>query len=116
MARVPVDGRDPGRDLHGLAQLDPLELAHHALGVTFSVDRFDHRPAALFVAAVEVLDLGLLDAAGVGQHDLAQVAGGCRRIDRSLKARQHQLGQQAGVVDVGVGQQHRVDRARIERK
>jgi hypothetical protein len=47
------------------------------------------------------------------QH-IQQIGGGRRGIDGPAKALCRQLGQQPAVVDVGMGQQHKVDAARIK--
>jgi hypothetical protein len=47
------------------------------------------------------------------QH-IQQIGGGRRGIDGPAKAPCRQLGQQPAVVDVGMGQQHKVDAARVK--
>lgn len=59
----------------------------HACGRIFlTVDRFNQRPAALGVAAIEIVHLRFLDMRGVRQHDGAKIDRGGRRVDRSEKA------------------------------
>ena len=58
----------------------------------------------------------LLDMAGVGQHDGAQVAGGGRAVHRAVEPLLHQEGKPARVVDVGVAQHHAIDPPGIEGK
>ena len=45
----------------------------------------------------------------VRQHVGTEIDGAARRKDAAGKAVAHQLRQQAAVVDMGMGQQHRVD-------
>jgi hypothetical protein len=103
MAGGPPGRPDISGDDGGFAELHRPELGHQLLGVARRVDGFDQRPAPTLVATIEVADLGFLDAAGVGQHDLAKVAGGGGSVDRPGVAGPHELGQQAGMVDVRVG-------------
>ena len=57
-----------------------------------------------------------LDVRAVGQHDLQQVAGRGRGVDRAVEAFGDEARQQSGMVDMGVGEQHEIDCARIERE
>ena len=116
VTRLPPDGFKPGKHLDGLSQLDLDELVHDLAGVGLGVDRLDHLPAAPLVAAVEVADLAFLDAAGIGEHDPAQVPGSRSGVDRAGEARLHEFGQEAGVIDVGMGQKDGVDLPGIERE
>lgn len=114
MAGVPEARPDPRRGREPLVERPSDDAAHRALGVGLAVDRLDRAPAAPPVALVEPGDLALLDVAAVGQHEAQQVARRLGRQDRAAEALAHQLGQQAAVVDVGVGQHHEVERRRIE--
>ncbi|SST10380.1 Uncharacterised protein [Acinetobacter baumannii] len=51
---------------------------------------------------------------GVQQHEFQQFAGGLGGEDRALEALGRQARQQAAVVQVGVGDDHRVDARGIE--
>ena len=116
MAGLPPPRLQARHDLDHLVQMHGLELMHRAMCVLDRVDRLDRRPAAPLVAPVQLVDLALLDVAGVGQHDLTEIAAAGGGVDRAAESRLHQLGQEAGVIDVGVGQEHRVDLSGIEGK
>ena len=60
------------------------------------------------------LDVFLLDVRTVRQQHLKQVDGRRSGIDRSAEAEHREPRQQAGMVDVRVGQQNEVDLARVE--
>ena len=53
---------------------------------------------------------------GVHQHDAAEAGGGAGGHDRATEAPCHQHGDAPGVVDVGVGQQHRIHIPRQHRQ
>jgi hypothetical protein len=57
-----------------------------------------------------------LEAAGIGQQVAEQGGGGRRREGLAREAHLHEAGEVAGVVDVGVGEDHAVDRLLGERK
>lgn len=85
----------------------------HACGCIFLVvDRFNQRPVALGVAAVEMIYFRFLDMRGVRQHNGAKIdcCGSC--VDRSAEALLDQLGQETAVIYMRVGQDDRVDRIR----
>ena len=65
-----------------------------------------------------LLALGIhhLDVGAVLEQHVQQIGRGRRGVDRASKAACRQLGQQPAVVDVGMGQQHKVDAARVKRK
>ena len=63
-----------------------------------------------------VLRVLLLDMGGVLQHDVQQVGGHPGGDDLALKAVFDQHGDAPGVVDMGMGHQHRVDAAGVERQ
>jgi hypothetical protein len=50
----------------------------------------------------------------VGEHDLEQFGRGCRDVDRPPVTQGSQARQQAGVVDVRVGEQHEIQAAQVE--
>jgi len=95
---------------------DVGERLQRRVDVVAGIHRLDRRAAALHVAAVQPLDLGLLDVGAVGQHVGQQVEAALGSEDRSLEALLHQLGDEARVIDVGMGQQDEVDLGRIEGK
>ena len=93
---------------------DAGEVAHGLDGVAHVVDGF-HGFQALFGAFLVELDgIGFLDAARVGQHDAAEVAGGGGAEDGAAESHLDDVGNQSRVVDVGVREQDVVDVFRIE--
>ena len=66
------------------------------------------------VAAIELRDLHFLHMAGIRQHDSTQIRRRRRGVDHAAKTSRLQLGQQPGMVDVGMRQQHRVNFTRVE--
>ena len=74
------------------------------------------RPVARVAAAVGALGLLLLQAPGVGEHQRAQVLrAGCAE-NATVEALGHQPRQHPDVVQVGVGEHHRVDGRRRHRR
>ena len=55
------------------------------------------------------LGVSLLDMGGVPEHDAHKLSGQASGEDAAVEALLHQKGQAAGVVDVGVGDEHIVD-------
>ena len=103
-------------DLHLLAVLAGLDELPHTHGVLHGIDRLHLRPAGTLVLAVVVLRVLLLNMGGVLQHDIQQICRHPRGDDGPCKAVFDEHGDAAGVVDMGVGHQHRVDAARMERQ
>jgi hypothetical protein len=104
--------------------VDDLELALEGLGfeglkrrqcVGLAVQR-QRRLVLGPAAAVGVGGLLLLQPSAVRQHDPAQVESRPRRIHRTLETIAHDGRQIAGMVDVGMRQQHRVEFGWIERR
>ena len=94
----------------------PIGYAHHQLlgrdGVGQGVERLALR--VRLAAALEKLEILLLDVRRVGQHDGAEVPGRGRGVDRSVEAVAHQQREPARVVDVGVAQHDAVEAPGIE--
>ncbi|MNE10613.1 hypothetical protein D3C80_1033310 [compost metagenome] len=116
MARRPPARRHPRQQFRKLSELHRLEQPQRGRDVGDGVDGLDRLDAAPLVAPVQMGHVPFLDLGGVGQHDLAQVPRGARRIDGVAIAGPRQLGQQAGMIDVGVGQEDGVDRRDIKGK
>ena len=93
---------------------DADETAHAGHRILHGVDGFDRGEALESAFLVELGGIGLLDAAGVGEHDGAEVAGGRGAEHRALEAHLHHVWNQAGVVDVRVGKDDVVNVARVE--
>ena len=66
------------------------------------------------VAPVQPIDIVFLDGTGIGQEPAQEIARGLRGPGLAAKACQRELGKEARVVDMGVGQQHRFDPRRLE--
>jgi hypothetical protein len=65
---------------------DGHELPQAAFGVLLAVERRDGFEAVALAVFVEPVDVALLDARGVRQHDLAEIAGGVGGEDVSREA------------------------------
>ena len=82
-----------------------------ALGIGHRVQRLGRRVLGVAVAVGE-RGLLLLQVGAVAQHHLGQPAGARRGPHRPAVAGPHQRRQPAAVVEVGVGEDHRVELAR----
>ena len=116
VARVDKLRRHIVSDLHLLAVLAGLDILPHLHGVGHGVDGLHLRPAGPLVLAVLVLRVLLLDVGGVLQHDVQQLRRQPRGDDAALEPVFNEHGDTSRVVDVGVGHQHHVDAARMERQ
>ncbi len=109
VSRIGKDGADSLADLHPLAVLTGADILGHLLGVFNGVERVYMGRAGPGALAVFPLRVLLLNVGGVQQHDgheLGREAGG---KDGTLESLFDQQRDPAGVVDVGMGHQHRVD-------
>ncbi len=92
-----------------------LEEPHRLESVTPGEER-----ARIGVAAVALLlrEAGLffLQGAGIFEHQAGERAGRLGAVDRAAVALCHEARQEAGVVEVGVGEDDRVDLLRPERE
>ena len=114
MPGVPEPGADPRQRLEPCVVVDRVELLDARYRIGHPVDRLDEGTVAPRVALVELLDLHLLDVGGIGQHHRGEVGGRRRRVDRAAEPVPGQLGQEPGMVDMGVAEDHRPDLARRE--
>ena len=80
-----LDG-DFALDVELLVVGDADEAAHAGAGIVLSVDRLDGFEALLLAFLIEGGGIGLLDAASVGEHDGAEVAGSGGTDDDSVEA------------------------------
>ena len=98
----------------------PVPKRHHTKGrkhrrrILHRIDRLYRGAPAMAVAAVELRDLHFLHMSGIRQHDSTQIRRRRRGVDHAAKTSRLQLGQQTGMVDVGMRQQHRVNFTRVE--
>src|SRR5690606_40616802 len=106
---IAIDHLDAGYGRKRLVVIDADELLKDALGITHFVERLDGLFTSALVELVYELDVFLLDVRAVHQHDAAQVTCGVRRINAPPEAVLVKLWQQAGVVDVRVRKENRVD-------
>lgn len=103
-------GSDGKRQVVGNAD----EVAHALDRIPHRVNRFHGFEALLGSLLVELDGIDLLDAAGVGEHDGAEVTGGGGAEDAAFESVFHHERNQPRVVDVGVGKQNVVDLFRVE--
>ena len=80
------------------------------------IDRLDLMMPAPRIAAVELLDLHLLDMARIRQHHRAEIGRRGGGVDRSLETCLHELRQQSAVIDMRMGENHCMDLRRLERE
>ena len=95
--------------LDGLAILRSLEKTHRALRVLYRIDRNYLAATTALGLAVPPLRLHLLDVGAVVEHDLAQVRSRLGRPDGSTESFLRQKRKPAAMVDMGMGQEYRVD-------
>ena len=108
MADVRKAQGDPLCYLQALVVAAGPQQRNGGLGVVQIVDRHNGRIAGALGFPVLPLGFGDLDMGGVPQHDIAQIAGFCRGINSAAEAVFAQFGQHTRVVDMGVGQKHRL--------
>jgi hypothetical protein len=109
----PQRGRDARRQFSRLLERQRLEAPERAACVLLRVQR-QRRLVPGDAVPVRVVGILFLDAATVGQEQLAQLEGRARGDDGAAIALPHQQRQRAGMVQVRVRQHHRVERARVE--
>jgi hypothetical protein len=97
------------------AEVDIAELLEAVLGVGARVQRTRR---AVLGEPVAIGELGVLfvDEAGVREQMAAQRVRRARAVDRPLESLRGQPRQVSGVVDVGMRQQHPVQRGDVERQ
>ena len=94
--------------------VEHLKLAHGLLGVAARVQRFDEALALALTPAVLVFRVLLVQRSRVLEHDVAQVARRAVGVDRPAVTGLDQQRQAAGVIEVGMCQDHGVDIAGCE--
>ena len=99
---------------HGAVVVEGDELPEGLFGIDGGVERGVEGLAFAGAFFVGVFDVGGLDPGGVGQHNLAEVAGGGGGVDVSAVALAGEVGEIPAVVDVGVGEDHGGEVGRVE--
>ena len=112
MAHIHKADDEAGGKLDLFVVVEPPEQRDGRLGVLNGVHRLHRLRAGALALAVLPLGLELLNVGRVPQHDAAQLCRGLGGINSAPEAVAHQQGQQARVVDMGMGGQHAVDLAR----
>ena len=98
------------RAVVGAAHKLAHRLYHVFLGVEWFKQIFALRPAFL----VGVLNVTLLDMGAVLQHHGAQIARGRGGNDIAPEAALHQAGNVAGMINVGMGEDERINRGSVK--
>jgi hypothetical protein len=100
--------RNLGRELPGLFKLNGTEMLQGVLRLRERVERQSWIVLRLLVAIVESR-VFFLQMARIRQNDAAQINGGGRGIDGTAETFSHQAWNPSAVVEVSVGQDHRVN-------
>ena len=108
--------RDAAAYLPRLVHVRRHEELHERVHVALLVERLEELLPLLAAALVDVLEVALLQEAGVAQHNVAEVGGRLAREDAPPEALPHELRQVPGVVYVGVREDHVVDLGGIDRE
>ena len=116
MAGVGEGEADARENLPGVLHRQPLKLAQRLLSVLLGVQRHILIFPGPLGLAVLPLGLHLLDVGRIPEHDVTQRVGGGGGVDGPPEALGGQRRNHAGVVDVGMGEHHRVKRRGVERQ
>lgn len=106
----------PPGHLHRYAVSLWVALTERLLGVGQGVQRLNRRLALACAPAVLPLGVFLLQEGRIQQHQFEQLAAGFGGMDRAAIPLGHQTRQQPAVIEVGVGNDHGIQAARIEGK
>ena len=112
MACVDKHRVHPIAQVNGLVIFAGVNKLRHPLGIGHGIQGLLLRPAGPAVLAVFILGIALLNVGGVLEHDAHELGGEPGGENAALKAVFDEHGHPAGVVDVGVGDEHIVDAAR----
>ena len=99
---------------HILAVFAGGDVLLHIFRILNGIQRLHLGGAGTGRLAVFPLGVGLLNVGGVQQHDVHEVGRHTGGEDAALEALLHQHGHPAGMVDMGVGNEHEVDTAGME--
>ena len=114
MAGIGKADTDPFAQLHILAVFTGSDILLHILRVLHGVEGLHPGRAGTLRLAVFPLGVGLLNMGGVQQHDVHEVGRQAGGEDAALEPLLHQHGHPAGMVDMGVGDEHKVNAAGME--
>lgn len=114
MSRVGKSDADALAQFHILAVFAGGDVLLHIFRVLNGIQRLHLGGAGTGRLAVLPLSVGLLNVGGIQQHDVHEVSRHTGGEDAALKALLHQHGDPAGMVDMGVGDEHEVDAAGME--
>lgn len=106
---VEVADLDAWCDFHALAEGNGLDELEDALDIVGGKEGLDERAALPCVALVGTLGVHQLEGASVAEHDAHEVARGGGCVDGLAVAVLGQDGEASDVVDVGVGDDDRVE-------
>ena len=109
VSRVGEPEGDPLGDLRHLPVFHRMEQGQRGLRVGGGVQGLHRVLAGPGQPAAFIDRVGLLDMGRVQQHDPQELAGHIRGVDGAPEALLDQQGQTAGMVDMGVGDDHIVD-------
>ena len=119
MTGVMEAGLDAASRFEALSVRDGTQLLEHGVGLSDCIERrLDH--AFVFACPALMAQLPFtflfLDVRAVGKQDAKQIHGGRRGVDRATKAHHREARQEAGMVDVGVGEKDKIETAHIKAK
>src|SRR5574341_1409581 len=110
-----VEGRGyAGSDLDRVSVARAAKLPCHPPHLVSIVERSNTLPAPAAFLLVDIGAIVFLNAGRVFQHDRREVTGSGGDVDLAGEPLFGQDREGAGMVDVGVGQQHGADRLRVE--
>jgi len=92
------------------------ELGHRFDGILLRIERLHWRLAFFLPFFIDIAHITFLNVTAVAQHDIRQVHARVGGVNPALVALAHQVGDVAAVVDVRVGEDHRVDFCWLEGK
>ena len=114
MSRVGKSDADALAQFHILAVFAGGDVLLHIFRILNGIQRLHLGGAGTGCLAVFPLGVGLLNVGGVQQHDIHEVSRHTGGEDAAPEALLHQHGHPAGMVDMGVGNEHEVDTAGME--
>lgn len=108
MAGIDESELDAIRDVDGAVIGKGHELAEAFFRILFIVEWLDFLKAFAFAVFVYPVDIVFLDACGIAEHDLAEIAGGVGAVDGAGEALAGKVRKVSAVIDMGVGEDHEV--------